>query len=152
MGGAVGPLRRFGAPGAQGGEAIRPGHERRAGVRRSPHRLEPLARVRLRTGRDLEVVDVSDTGLLADGRARLLPGTHLDVHVVSATGRQLVRCRVVRSHVSRIEADGVSYRSGLAFHEPVDTQPAGYPVPTAVRGEPTGLGTSYPEAATEPAA
>ena len=96
--------------------------ERRAARRRIPQPGEPLARARLRTGRDVEVCDVSDGGLQVDGRARLLPGTHVDVHVVAVTGRVLMRCRVVRSRVSRLDADGASYRSALAFLQPIDTR------------------------------
>jgi hypothetical protein len=51
----------------------------------------------------------------------LLPGTRVDVHVVPHTGRVLVRSRVVRSWVHGLAADGVTYRSGLAFEQRVDT-------------------------------
>lgn len=118
--------------------------DRRLARRRVPGAGEPLARVRLRTGRDVEVCDVSDGGALVDGRARLLPGTHVDVHVVALTGRVLMRCRVVRSLVSRIDDAGVSYRSALAFQQPVDTRSPGYDVPRAVSATPTGEGTPYP--------
>jgi len=103
-----------------------------------------LARVRLRTGRDVEVCDVSDGGVHVDGRTRLLPGTHVDVHVVSLTGRVLVRCRVVRSTVSRLDAAGVSYRSALAFQQAVDTRTPGYGFPGAVSAGPTAEGSPYP--------
>jgi hypothetical protein len=121
--------------------------ERRASPRRVPQEREPLARVRLRTGRDVDVLDVSDGGVCVDGRARLLPGTHVDVHVVTAGGRVLARCRVVRSHVSRIERDGVSYRSALAFQQAIDTRTPGYAFPSAVGETPTSEGTPYPAVA-----
>ena len=123
--------------------------DRRLARRRVPGAGEPLARVRLRTGRDVEVCDVSDGGALVDGRARLLPGTHVDVHVVALTGRVLMRCRVVRSLVSRIDDTGVSYRSALAFQHPVDTQSPGYDVPGAVGVTPAGEGTPYPPPAAD---
>jgi hypothetical protein len=103
----------------------------------------------LRTGRDVDVCDVSDGGVQVDGRMRLLPGTHVDVHVISLTGRVLVRCRVVRSVVSRLDAEGVSYRSALAFQQPVDTRTPGYGFPEAVSAEPTAQGSSYPALAAE---
>jgi hypothetical protein len=125
--------------------------ERRVAGRRVPQAGEPLARVRLRTGRDLEVCDVSDGGVLVDGQARLLPGTHVDVHVVSPTGRVLVRCRVVRSVVSRLDGVGVCYRSALAFQQPVDTRTAGYGLPEAIGEGPTPEGSRYPAAAPQTA-
>ena len=48
------------------------------------------------------VIDVSDTGLLAEGEMRLLPGTHVDVHLVTCDGRLLVRSRVIRAFVCRV--------------------------------------------------
>ena len=95
--------------------------ERRRTARRTPERAEPLSRIRLRTGRELAVINVSNTGLLVEGAARLLPGTHVDVHVATQEGRVLIRSRIVRAYVSALEADRVSYRGAFAFERPVDT-------------------------------
>jgi hypothetical protein len=95
--------------------------ERRQAPRRAPEADEPLARVRVRGGRELAVIDVSDSGVLVEGQARLLPGTHVEVHVVTVAGRVLVRTRVVRAFVSAVQADGVRYRAAVAFERPVDT-------------------------------
>jgi hypothetical protein len=89
--------------------------ERRRAERRTPSDTEPLSRVRLRIGRELRVVDVSNCGLLAEGDVRLLPGTHIDVHVITPDGRVLARSRVVRSSVYEVRADAIGYRSALAF-------------------------------------
>ena len=97
--------------------------DRRRLCRRLPSHDEPLSRVRLRTGRDLLVVNASDAGLLVEG-ARLLPGTHVDVHVVTAGGRELVRSRVVRAYVAALQGDLVVYRGALAFDRSVDTSVA----------------------------
>jgi len=95
--------------------------ERRRASRRAPAVDEPLARVRLRAGRELVVVDVSNAGALVEGMVRLLPGTHVDVHVVTQEGRTLVRSRVVRAYVCRVEADAMRYRGALAFDRAIDT-------------------------------
>lgn len=94
---------------------------RRLAERRAPAAGEPLSRVRLRTGGDLSVIDLSDTGLLVQGRSRLLPGVHIDVHVITRDGRVLVRSRVVRAYVAALQADAVSYRAALAFDRAIDT-------------------------------
>jgi hypothetical protein len=96
--------------------------ERRSAARRVPKPGEPLARMRVRTGPQLEVVDVSTSGAQVEGTARLLPGTHADVHVTTREGRSLVRSRVVRALVWEVRPDGIRYRTGLAFDRPV---PAG---------------------------
>lgn len=123
--------------------------ERRRGSRRSPESEESLSRVRLRTGRELVVVDLSNSGALVEGTVRLLPGTHLDVHIVTRDGRVLVRSRVIRAHVSYVDASEIRYRVALAFERTVDT--AGYSVPSLAM-PPAGLwGSSYPPAMSAPA-
>ncbi|HLG57805.1 MAG TPA: hypothetical protein VI485_20845 [Vicinamibacterales bacterium] len=76
--------------------------------------------MRLRTGRELAVVDVSPVGALVEGATRLLPGTHADVHVITRHGRVLVRARVVRALVWHLAPDAVRYRAALAFDTPLD--------------------------------
>ena len=97
------------------------GPERRRAVRRTPHLDESLSRVRLRTGRELAVIDVSSAGALIEGTTRLLPGTRTDVHVVTRHGRLLVRTRVIRSFIWRLERDVVCYRTALEFDATVET-------------------------------
>ena len=101
--------------------------------RRAPRRVvgvdEPLSRAKLRTGGQLLVVEASTWGALTETTERLLPGRHLDVHVVSVEGRVLVRARVARGFVSRLEADAVHYRAALAFDRPIDVRADGYLMP-----------------------
>jgi hypothetical protein len=101
--------------------------------------------MRLRTGRDMTVVDVSDGGALAESSARLLPGTHVDVHVTTLEGRALVRSRVVRAYVCHVQSDEVRYRGALAFDRRVDTSLHGYTVPGAGAEQRGAPGTSYPD-------
>jgi hypothetical protein len=72
----------------------------------------------------MSVVDVSNAGVLVEGSTRLLPGTHVDVHVVTTAGRQLVRSRVVRAYVSTLKPDSVCYRGALAFDRQIDAMAA----------------------------
>jgi hypothetical protein len=98
----------------------------------------------LRTGREVDVVDLSDTGSLVEGTARLIPGTRVETHIVTRAGRILVRSRVVRASVSRLDEGGVTYRCALAFEQPVDTSVSGYGVPDVQLSAPLPLGTTYP--------
>jgi hypothetical protein len=134
---------------------IEPAVERRRAVRRIPGGDEPVSQVRLRAGRQLTVIDLSDTGLLAQGDMRLLPGTHVEVHLVTADGRLLVRSRVVRAFVCRVSHDRIEYRGALAFERPIQTgaiqtDTAGYPSPEASGGASVSPGKPYPERALEP--
>ena len=108
-------------PGATDSDAAREAAGRRESPRRTPGLTEALRRVRSRTGREFDVVDISHIGLLVEGRARLLPNTHVDIHIVTRAGRMLIRCRVVRSFVWYLESDLVRYRTGLSFDRRVDT-------------------------------
>jgi hypothetical protein len=99
--------------------------ERRRAVRRIPQPEEALSRVRLRLGRELTVVNISSSGVFLEGFTRLLPNTHTDIHIVTRNGRVLVRGRVVRALVWRLERDVVCYRTALAFDTVVDTEPPG---------------------------
>ena len=121
-----------------------PHEDRRRAPRRVPLPGDALARVRLRTGRELAVVDISTCGVLVEG-ARLLPGTHADLHVVTRQGRTLVRTRVVRSRVWQLHADSVCYRTALAFETDVDTEGDGYPVPAKNPVNARGAGNVYPD-------
>ncbi len=111
-----------------------------------------MCRIRLRTGRELSVVDVSNGGALVEG-ARLLPGTHIDVHVTTQDGRVLVRSRVVRAYVAGLQSNTVCYRGALAFDRPIDTsRSAGYAMPLRVPAAREGQGSDYPVIAPSPIA
>jgi hypothetical protein len=97
--------------------------ERRRATRQIPDPTQALSRVRLRTGRELVVIDVSSLGALVEGATRLLPGTHVDVHITATQGRILVRARVVRCAVWGLAADVVLYRGALAFGMLLDLPP-----------------------------
>ncbi len=119
--------------------------------RRAPRRLvaadEPLCQARLRTGARLCVLDASSWGALAETTERLLPGRHLDVHVVSSQGRVLVRSRVARAFVARLEADAIHYRAALAFERVIDVRVTGYAMPAPFLAVESERGNPYPDRA-----
>ena len=91
----------------------------------------------------MAVVNISSLGALLEGESRLLPGTHIDVHVITRQGRVVVRARVVRAAVCRLRADAIGYEGAIAFDTAVNTTAHGYAVPNddAVAGEQR---TGYP--------
>lgn len=119
--------------------------ERRRAPRRAPADDEPVSQIRLRAGRQLTVINLSDTGLLAEGDMRLLPGTHVDVHLVTPDGRILVRSRVVRAFVCRLGRDRIEYRGALAFERPVVTTAVGYSIPEPGETSSECPGKPYPD-------
>ena len=118
--------------------------ERRRATRRGPTPEEPISRLRLRTGREVAVIDVSNAGALVEGHVRLLPGTHVDIHIITRDGRLLIRSRVTRCYVSALHSDQVCYRGALSFDRIVDTTVSGYPVPEEARSTTRIAGALYP--------
>jgi hypothetical protein len=121
--------------------------ERRRAHRRLVANDEALCRAKLRTGGELRVLDASSWGALAETTERLLPGRHLDVHIVSSQGRVLVRARVARAFVSWLDAHAIRYRAALAFECAVDVRVEGYPMPATRLGVQVEPGKAYPDRA-----
>jgi hypothetical protein len=119
--------------------------ERRRGIRRSVSQDEPLGHARLRTGGRLRILEASSWGALAQTTDRLLPGRQLDVHIVSADGRALVRCRVARAFVVKVDADVMHYQVALSFDRAIDVRLDGYALPPPVLVGEADRGIAYPE-------
>lgn len=119
--------------------------DRRRAVRRIVTSDEPLSQVRLRAGRQLAVIDISDLGLLVEGEMRLLPGTHVDVHLATCEGRLLIRSRVVRAFVCHVSASTIRFRGALAFDRAVPTTIAGYGIPEGADRPTAAQGNPYPD-------
>jgi hypothetical protein len=119
--------------------------ERRRAPRRRVSADEPLGHARLRTGGKLRVVEASSWGALMETTERLLPGRHLDVHVVCAEGRMLVRSRVARAFVVKVQPDSVHYQVAFSFDRAVDVRADGYALPSPLLASQTGRGMPYPD-------
>ena len=119
--------------------------ERRRATRRKVSADEPLGHARLRTGGRLRVVEASSWGALMETTERLLPGRHLDVHVVCAEGRILVRSRVARAFVVNVAPDVVHYQVAFSFDRAIDVRAAGYPLPSPLLASETERGMPYPD-------
>ncbi len=83
---------------------------------------------------------------------RLLPGTHVDVHLITQDGRLLIRSRVVRAFVCEVSPHQIRYRGALAFDRPVRTAAVGYPMPGTLDAPQEGQGSPYPDSAPDRAA
>ncbi|MEQ1898355.1 MAG: hypothetical protein ABL971_13295 [Vicinamibacterales bacterium] len=86
--------------------------------------------------------DMSCGGARVEGAMRLLPGTHSEVHVIGATGRQLVRSRIVWARVLAVEP--LVYEAALLFDVEVALLAEGYCIPSASSMQAGGVGSRYP--------
>lgn len=87
-------------------------------------------RARLLPGGDVDVINLSGTGLLVEGPCRPVVGTTVSIRLQGCNLRRLDG-RIVRSRVSTIHRDGtLSYESAIEFDRPhaleemVDASPA----------------------------
>ena len=117
--------------------------ERRRATRRPVAADEPLAHAKLRTGGQLVVLDTSNWGALAETTERLLPGRHLDVHIVTSGGRTLVRSRVVRAFVCRLQSDSIHYHAALTFDHSIDASAREYALPSVLAASPGTPGAPH---------
>jgi hypothetical protein len=72
-------------------------------------------KARLLPGGDVDVLNVSETGLLVEGKSRPVIGTVVSIRLKGARVKRL-EGRIVRSRVSTIHRDGtLSYESAIEF-------------------------------------
>jgi hypothetical protein len=117
--------------------------EHRRAIRRTVAIDEPLAHAKLRTGGQLIVLDASNWGALAETTERLLPGRHLDVHIVTSGGRTLVRSRVARAYVCRVQSDAIHYHAALTFDHSIDASACAYTMPSVLAASPCTPGAAH---------
>jgi hypothetical protein len=89
--------------------------DRRRHIRDSADVSGNFPRIRLRTGVELHVLNVSDGGASVEGVVGLPPGAHLDVYITKNGARTVVRARVLRCTVNALAAGTIRYQSALVF-------------------------------------
>lgn len=78
---------------------------------------ESIRRVRVRSGYDALVLNLSLNGALLETDCRLLPGGYVELRFLAGQPR-IVRARVMRSTVTRLAAHAVWYAGGVRFSSP----------------------------------
>jgi hypothetical protein len=114
--------------------------DRRLAGRRSPASERGFVGARVRPGHDVMLIDVSSGGALLEAAHRLLPGTWVDLQLLTLDRRVAVRGRVLRSAVSSLASGRITYRGAVAFERAL----APWPVPApqaspALAAEPTAV-------------
>jgi hypothetical protein len=109
--------------------------ERRALPRFREAMAHGISALRVRPGHHADLVDVSEGGALLETMHRLLPGTSVELHMETKSGKTSVRGRVVRCTVSKLFPESVWYRGAVQFdrHLPWCIGEHGYGLPGAER-------------------
>jgi hypothetical protein len=99
---------------------VRARAERRGFRRVGPQDCPGASGLRIRPGRGAQVIDLSGGGLLIESDAQVLPGAFLDVLLRTGDTARVMRARVTRCSVSSLHpVDGIRYRAGICFQQPV---------------------------------
>jgi hypothetical protein len=77
----------------------------------------PDLSVNLTTGPDIRLIDISRGGALFECSKRLVPASTVALRLVTPDGTHIVRGRVVRSRIVRLERGGLGYQAAIAFNE-----------------------------------
>lgn len=103
-----------------------------------------IVSARVRPGRDVSIVDVSESGALLESQHRLLPGTHVELHFQVLHRRAQVRGRVLRCAIVTLRPTSVCYRSAIGFERRLpwfsEGGLDGYGLPTGDFGEVETIG------------
>jgi PilZ domain len=90
-----------------------------------------ITSVRLSPGDAVELVNISKSGVLVEGRTRFVPGTRVTVIFDGGFTPANVKGKVVRCQVSSISGGALRYQSGIQFDTKLDhldpQLPAGVP-------------------------
>ena len=95
--------------------------DRRSSIRRTLSELSWLTQVQLKYGPTVSLIDLSVGGAQIEATAyRLKPGSTVVVQIAAESETFAVPSLVLRSHVSRIQLAGATYRTALAFKRRLD--------------------------------
>jgi len=94
--------------------------DRRCAHRSGQREVPWLSAVRLPWGLDVDLVNISRTGLLVESGSKLAAGVTLELHLSGPGTNLVVLARFVRSEVARINRLGVRYYAAAQFETPLD--------------------------------
>ena len=90
--------------------------ERRAAERHTLLEQHAILGVRVRPGYEVALLDISASGVFVQGVHRLLPGTSIELQLLTLDQRIAIRGSVVRCAVSRLRPSAIWYEGAVAFH------------------------------------
>jgi CheY-like chemotaxis protein len=88
--------------------------------------------VRMPWGTEVDMVNISHTGLLLESGSKVAPGVTLELQLTGMGQSRIVLARFVRSEIARVDRLGVRYHAAAQFDQPFDLLvPRTEPTPTA---------------------
>jgi hypothetical protein len=94
--------------------------ERRVALRKRRGEVPWLSGLKLAWGQELQLVNISSTGVLVETGSKLAPGSTSELHLSGPETSLVVPVRFIRSDVARIDGLGVRYHAAAAFAKEID--------------------------------
>jgi hypothetical protein len=95
-------------------------HDRRWAERTAQRALPWLWAVRLPWGADVDLVNISRTGVLLESGSKVSPGVTLELQLSGMGLNRIVMARFIRSEIARVDRLGVRYHAAAQFEQPLD--------------------------------
>jgi len=106
-----------------------------------------ITSMKLSPGDTVDLLNISRSGVLVEGRTRFVPGTRITVLFDGGFSPARIKGKVVRSYVSSIKDGMLLYHSGIQFDNRLDNNPAETTVALLVSNPPGGLSTEQADSA-----
>jgi CheY-like chemotaxis protein len=97
--------------------------ERRCARRNTPVDVPWLSGIRLPHGVNLDLVNISSSGLLVESGSKLGPGLRCELELNGRDTNLIVNARFIRSEIARVDRLGVKYRAAAEFDRAIDITP-----------------------------
>jgi hypothetical protein len=94
------------------------------------------ARMMIANGMSVDLVNVSLSGMLVEGRTRLVPGSRVTIMIEGGFEPSQLRAKVVRCQVTAISEGALRYQCGLQFERPLDQIPTDADAPPVSAARP----------------
>jgi CheY-like chemotaxis protein len=94
--------------------------ERRIALRKGLGDVPWLSGVKVSWGAELQLINISNTGVLVETGSKFAPGSTTNLHLCGPETNLVVPVRFIRSDVARIDGLGVRYRAAAAFAKEID--------------------------------
>ena len=100
----------------------RAGDERRIAKRKGRADVPWLSGIKASWGADLQLINISSTGVLVETGSKFAPGSTSNLHLCGSETNMVVPVRFIRTDFARIDGVGVRYHVAAAFAQEVDLE------------------------------
>jgi CheY-like chemotaxis protein len=120
----VGPVLRTTHVVQHAEPVVLPNDKDRRWAKRLPQQSGGVWTVRMPWGTDVELVNISRTGVLIESGSKVTPGVSMELHLSGLGQQRIMMARFVRSEIANVDRLGVRYHAAAQFEQPFEYLPA----------------------------